>query len=69
MNPSDIQAESFLKKMEELPVQPSWIPSIAMIEKNLRQGTWSYSAEKAVLTDSLGMRVAIQPDGHFTPVS
>jgi hypothetical protein len=68
MTSADIQAEAFLHKMDELPVEPNWLPSIAMIEKNLRQGTWSYSAEKAILTDSLGLKVRIEDDGKFVPV-
>ena len=37
-----------------------------MIEKNIRDGSYKYNAEKSVLTDSLGLRVKIEDSGKFT---
>jgi hypothetical protein len=62
-------ADSFLQKCAGLPLQPGDKRSVAFIERNIRLGLYRYDEDAAVLTVELGMRVAIQPDGRFTPVA
>jgi hypothetical protein len=65
---ADEMADALLEKRHELPLEPRHLGSLDSLVRNIREGFWSYDADRAVLTIDGGMRVEIRSDGRFVPV-